>query len=203
LKDEKIIAAEQSAADKQKTVRNFVIRLGSRSWSLHSAVRFFKLTGGARTAGLLNHRTSLRGTIEPVILAMRHHFRESELRICLGDFPDIEVACDEADLNAMGLMLIDQASNNAKSRVIISWERDSSWVLIYFDDDGSAAASGKRLHGRGNDELPKEGSEREGDQPTMLAVQALAAKFQGWVSVSKSPLGGLRTELALKQCVQR
>jgi signal transduction histidine kinase len=91
--------------------------------------------------------------------------------------------------------LIDNACKWAKSRVMISWEDDKQWLLIFVDDDGA---------GLPPDEYEKvfEVGERldiatPGTGLGLSIVRDLAVLYQGRVTLSKSPLGGLRAELAL------
>ena len=97
-------------------------------------------TARARTAALARipgQSTSLRGTMVPVVTAMRRLHKGREVSICLGDFPDVMMPCDEVDLEEMTSNLIDNACKWAKSRVMVSWEEDQQWLLIFVDDDGA------------------------------------------------------------------
>jgi signal transduction histidine kinase len=155
-------------------------------------------TARARTAALARmpgQSASLRGILEPIVTAMRRLHKGRDISICLGDFPDVIMPCDEVDLEEMTSNLIDNACKWAKSRVMISWEDDKQWLLIFVDDDGA---------GLPPDEYEKvfEVGERldiatPGTGLGLSIVRDLAVLYQGRVTLSKSPLGGLRAELAL------
>lgn len=155
-------------------------------------------TARARTAALARipgQSTSLRKTVEPIVTAMRRLHKGKEIAICLGDFPDILLPCDSVDLEEMTSNLIDNACKWASSRVMISWEEDRQWALLYVDDDGpglppeeyiSVFEIGERLD-----------AAKPGSGLGLPIVKDLATLYQGRVTLSKSPLGGLRAELAI------
>lgn len=155
-------------------------------------------TARARTAALARipgQSTSLRKTVEPIVTAMRRLHKGKEIAICLGDFPDIHLPCDSVDLEEMTSNLIDNACKWAGSRVMISWEEDRQWALLYVDDDGpglppeeyiSVFEIGERLD-----------AAKPGSGLGLPIVKDLATLYQGRVTLSKSPLGGLRAELAI------
>lgn len=155
-------------------------------------------TARARTAALARipgQSTSLRKTVEPIVTAMRRLHKGKKIAICLGDFPDILLPCDSVDLEEMTSNLIDNACKWASSRVMISWEEDRQWALLYVDDDGpglppeeyiSVFEIGERLD-----------AAKPGSGLGLPIVKDLATLYQGRVTLSKSPLGGLRAELAI------
>jgi signal transduction histidine kinase len=155
-------------------------------------------TARARTAALARlpgQSTSLRDTIEPIVTAMRRLHREREISICLGDFPDIILPCDDVDLEEMTSNLIDNACKWAETRVMISWEEDRQWVLIFVDDDGCG------LRPDEYDTVFQVGERLDVAKPGtglgLSIVKDLSILYQGRVTLSKSPLGGLRAELAI------
>ena len=155
-------------------------------------------TARARTAALARmpgQSTSLRGTLEPIVHAMRRLHRGRQITICIGDFPDVLMPCDDIDLEEMTSNLIDNACKHAKSRVMVSWEQDRQWVLIFVDDDGSGLSPDKY------ESVFKVGERLDmivpGSGLGLSIVKDLAKLYQGRVTLSKSPLGGLRAELAL------
>ncbi len=139
--------------------------------------------------------TSLRGAMEPIITAMRQDYSERGLSICVGDFPDVNISCDHADMNNMVVNLIENACGLAKSRVIISWDKDPKWVQILFDNDGPGAEHGNYEHAYQNFERRDPG--KENAAVSLQDARNLASQYRGSVNISKSPLGGLRAELAL------
>lgn len=155
-------------------------------------------TARARTAALARipgQTASLRATVEPIVSAMRRLHKAKDLSICLGDFPDISMPCDDVDLEEMTSNLIDNACKWAKTRVMISWEEDRQWVLIFVDDDGPGLAPEKY------DTVFEVGERLDiatpGSGLGLSIVRDLSILYQGRVTLSKSPLGGLRAELAL------
>ncbi len=155
-------------------------------------------TARARTAALARlpgQTTSLRGTIEPIVTAMRRLHRDKEISICLGDFPDILLPCDDVDLEEMTSNLIDNACKWAETRVMISWEDDRQWVLVFVDDDGSG------LRPDEYDTVFQVGERLDVAKPGtglgLSIVKDLSVLYQGRITLSKSPLGGLRAELAI------
>lgn len=155
-------------------------------------------TARARTAALARlpgQTTSLRDTIEPIVAAMRRLHRDKEISICLGDFPDILLPCDDVDLEEMTSNLIDNACKWATTRVMISWEDDRQWVLIFVDDDGSG------LRPDEYDTVFQVGERLDVAKPGtglgLSIVKDLSILYQGRITLSKSPLGGLRAELAI------
>ncbi len=135
--------------------------------------------------------TSLRSAMEPVITAMRQDYSERGLSICVGDFPDVNISCDHTDMNNLVVNLIENACDLANSRVIISWDKDPKWVQILFDNDGPGAEHGNYEHAYQNCER------RENAAVSLQNARNLASQYRGSVNISKSPLGGLRAELAL------
>jgi signal transduction histidine kinase len=155
-------------------------------------------TARARTAALVRmpgQSTSLRGVMVPVVTAMRRLHKGRDISICLGDFPDVIMPCDEVDLEEMTSNLIDNACKWAKSRVMVSWEDDKQWLLIFVDDDGAGLPPGEY------DRVFEVGERLDIATPGtglgLSIVRDLAVLYQGRVKLSKSPLGGLRGELAL------
>jgi signal transduction histidine kinase len=159
-------------------------------------------TARARTAALARipgQVASLRATLEPIITAMRRLHKGRDINICLGDFPDIVMACDEVDLEEMTSNLIDNACKWAKTRVMASWEEDSQWVVIFIDDDGPGLAPDEyenvfRVGERLDMETPGTGL-------GLSIVRDLVKLYHGNIALSKSPLGGLRAALALPKSV--
>jgi signal transduction histidine kinase len=103
--------------------------------------------------------------------------------------------CDDVDLEEMTSNLIDNACKWASTRVMISWEEDRQWVLIFVDDDGpglspeeysSVFEIGERL-----DEA------KPGTGLGLPIVKDLVALYQGRITLWRSSLGGLRAELAI------
>lgn len=165
----------------------------------HQMLRYVDYyTARARTAALARvpgQSTSLRDTIEPIVTAMRRLHKTKDISICLGDFPDIIMPCDDVDLEEMTSNLIDNACKWASTRVMISWEEDRQWVLIFVDDDGpglspeeysSVFEIGERL-----DEA------KPGTGLGLPIVKDLVALYQGRITLCRSSLGGLRAELAI------
>lgn len=155
-------------------------------------------TARARTAALARmpgQTTSLRKTVEPIITAMRRLHKGKDVAICLGDFPDILMPCDNVDLEELTSNLIDNACKWASTRVMISWEEDRQWVLVYIDDDGQG------LPPEEYNAVFKIGERLDATAPGsglgLSIVKDLANLYQGRVTLSKSPLGGLRAELAI------
>jgi signal transduction histidine kinase len=155
-------------------------------------------TARARTAALARipgQTASLRATVEPIVTAMRRLHKGKEISICLGDFPDILMPCDDVDLEEMTSNLIDNACKWAGTRVMISWEHDRQWVLIFVDDDGQG------LPPEEYDTVFQVGERLDVATPGtglgLSIVRDLSILYQGRVTLSKSPLGGLRAELAL------
>lgn len=155
-------------------------------------------TARARTAALARipeQTASLRGTIEPIVTAMRRLHKHKEVAICVGDFPDVIMPCDDIDLEEMTSNLIDNACKWASNRVMISWEQDRQWVLIFVDDDGPGLPPDQY------DTVFQIGERLDMTTPGsglgLSIVRDLVKLYQGRVTLSKSPLGGLRAELAL------
>lgn len=155
-------------------------------------------TARARTAALARipeQTTSLRGTMEPIVTAMRRLHKHKEVAICVGDFPDIMLPCDDIDLEEMTSNLIDNACKWASNRVMISWEQDRQWVPIFVDDDGPGLPPDQY------DTVFQIGERLDMTTPGsglgLSIVRDLAKLYQGRVTLSKSLLGGLRAELAL------
>ena len=139
--------------------------------------------------------TSLRRAMEPIITAMRQDYSERGLSICVGDFPDVNISCDHADIKKMVVNLIENACELAKSRVIISWDKDPKWVQILFDNDGEGATQGnyEKAYQNCESRYPDKGN----TAVSLQDARNLASQYQGGVNISRSPLGGLRAELAL------
>jgi light-regulated signal transduction histidine kinase (bacteriophytochrome) len=128
--------------------------------------------------------------MEPIIAAMRQDYSERDLSICVGSFPDVNISCDQAHMNEMVVNLIDNACSLAKSRVIISWDKDPNWVQIMFDNDGAGAEPGNYEHAYQHCE--RRYSYNEKAVVSLQGARSIAARYRGRVNISKSPLGGLR-----------
>jgi signal transduction histidine kinase len=149
----------------------------------------------AAIARLPGQRASLKAAVEPVISAMKRLYRGRKLSICLGDFPDVNAATDEVDLEEMVSNLIDNACKWAKSRVMISWIAEDGQVAVSVDDDGTGISPelyekvftvGERLD-----------RSTLGTGLGLSIVRDLAIHYRGAIVLSKSPLGGLRATLKL------
>jgi signal transduction histidine kinase len=155
-------------------------------------------TARARTAALAKmpgQLASVRATLEPIISAMKRLHNGRDINICLGNFPDISLACDEVDLEEMTSNLIDNASKWAKSRVIVSWAHDASTVHIFVDDDGPGLAPSKRESVFNAGERLDEAVPGTGLGLTI--VRDLVVMYKGSIRLTESTLGGLRSELHL------
>jgi signal transduction histidine kinase len=153
-------------------------------------------TARARTAALANmpgQLASVRATLEPIISAMRRLHKGRDINICLGNFPDISLACDEVDLEEMTSNLIDNACKWAKSRVIVSWSQDNHAVRIFVDDDGPGLAPSKRESVFNAGERLDEAVPGTGLGLTI--VRDLVLMYKGGIRLTESTLGGLRAEL--------
>jgi light-regulated signal transduction histidine kinase (bacteriophytochrome) len=139
--------------------------------------------------------TSLRHAMEPIIATMRQNYSEHGLSICVGSFPDVTLNCNQAHISSMVVKLIENACSLAKSRVIISWDKDPKWVQILFDNDGAGAEPGNYEHAYQNCKRHDRGKMEA--SVSLRDARSLAAQYRGRVNISKSPLGGLRAELAL------
>ncbi len=149
----------------------------------------------AATAGLPGHRASLVNTLEPVVGAMRRLHRESEIQICVGDFPDVDTRVEDVDLEEMTSNLIDNACKWTNGRVIISWETKAGTVHIDVDDDGPGIAPDMRE--KAFDIGERLDKAQLGTGLGLAIVRDLALHYRGNVEMSESPLGGLRVRLSL------
>ncbi len=140
---------------------------------------------------------SLVKTIAPILPAMRRLHKRRKLNICIGDFPDFQIAVDEIELGEMISNLIDNACKWAKSRVIISWEADEAneMVVIMVDDDGPGIAEDERERVFQTGERLDEAA--PGTGLGLSIVRDLATHFRGNVMILSSPLGGARIRLEL------
>ena len=138
---------------------------------------------------------SLRETITPVLAAISRLHREREIAICCGDFPDLLVQIDAADLGEILSNILDNAAKWARTRVITSWEREGQVATLFIDDDGpgidpelheQAFAVGERLSDTG-----------AGSGLGLAIVRDLVELYGGTVVLDKSPLGGLRVAVRL------
>jgi signal transduction histidine kinase len=149
----------------------------------------------AALAGIPGQVASLRATLEPIITAMRRLHKGRNISICLGDFPDIILSCDDVDLEEMISNLIDNGCKWAKTRVMTSWQEDERWVVIFIDDDGPGLAPNEY------EKVFRVGERLDIDTPGtgfgLSIVSDLVKLYHGTIALSKSPLGGLRVSLAL------
>jgi signal transduction histidine kinase len=149
----------------------------------------------AATARLPGHRASLVQTLEPIVSAMRRLYRETNIQICVGSFPDVDTCVEDVDLEEMTSNLLDNACKWATSRVIVSWEARDRMVIIDVDDDGIGIRPEYRE--KAFDVGERLDRSAMGTGLGLAIVRDLALHYRGNVGMSDSPLGGLRVTLTL------
>jgi signal transduction histidine kinase len=144
-------------------------------------------------AKLPGQRASIEQTITPVITAMRRLYRDKSLSICIGKFPDQQVQVEQVDLEEMTSNLIDNACKWARSRVMISWEKNGDHTNILIDDDGVGIEPHQyeKVFGVG-ERLDRS---EIGTGLGLSIVRDLALHYRGSIMLADSPLGGLRAML--------
>ncbi len=149
----------------------------------------------AAIARLPGQRSSIEKTIRPVLEAMKRLHRQTDISICMGQFPDAEVSAEPVDLEEMTSNLIDNACKWAKSKVIVSWEASAHHVIIHVDDDGSG------IDPESYEKVLEVGERLDrsemGTGLGLSIVRDLALHYRGSIALAKSPLGGLRAILTL------
>jgi signal transduction histidine kinase len=147
----------------------------------------------AALAKLPGQRASIEQTITPVITAMRRLYRDKSLSICIGKFPDQQVQVEQVDLEEMTSNLIDNACKWARSRVMISWEKNGDHTNILIDDDGVGIEPHQyeKVFGVG-ERLDRS---EIGTGLGLSIVRDLALHYRGSIMLADSPLGGLRAML--------
>lgn len=147
-------------------------------------------------------RTAVQPVLDGLLRAMGRIHAERQLALTTGDIEaSLTFRGESQDLQEMLGNLLDNACKWARHRVQIGALRQAETLLITIDDDGPGLAAGQRdaVLGRGvraDEQVPGSGL-------GLAIVDDLARLYDGQITLSTSPLGGLRALLALPAVAPR
>ena len=135
--------------------------------------------------------------VNTIVTAMARLYCAKQPRISVDIDPDYVAQCDPLDLSEMLANLIDNACKWCASRVAIGARPDfpAKRVIVTIDDDGPGLAPASRevvfqIGRRLDERVPGSGL-------GLPIVRDLARLYGGEITLSDSPIGGLRCELQL------
>jgi signal transduction histidine kinase len=150
----------------------------------------------AATSRLPGAKTALQPVVEGLVRAMRRIHAERQLTLTVEPFAaSLGFRGEAQDLQEMLGNLVDNACKWAAHRVDIQARRNAATLIITVDDDGPGLAAEQRdrvMHRgvRADEQVPGSGL-------GLAIVDDLARLYGGQVTLTDSPLGGLRAVLEL------
>lgn len=132
--------------------------------------------------------------VRQLAAVLSHTERGAQIALDIDLPEDFAVPMDAADLTEMLGPVLDNAVRHASGRVRVRGEGGSSVRLIVEDDGEGIPAAGRDLalnHGLRLDERPGAGL-------GLAIAKGIAEATHGAISLSESPLGGLKVELSWK-----
>jgi len=145
----------------------------------------------------LGNSASVSAAIDDVTSALQRLYRAREITAASSLDPGLRVACDRQDLNEILANLLDNAFKHAIRRVEISTgpATQGDRVHIVIDDDGPG------LPPEARDIVFNVGerwdSQESGSGLGLAIARDLTRLYGGDVSLSESPIGGLRVEIIM------
>ncbi len=154
----------------------------------------------AATTRLPGARTPVAPIVDGLVRTMRHIHAEQNLTLTIRDIPETLAFRGEAqDLQEMLGNLLDNACKWAAKRVDVSVGTEDGKLHLFIDDDGAGLAAEQR------DAVIQRGVRADEQVPGsglgLAIVDDLARLYGGELTLTDSPLGGLRSVLTLPAAV--
>jgi signal transduction histidine kinase len=143
-------------------------------------------------------RCALAASVEGLSRTLRRLHADDGLVIQIDVAPEHSVRAQREDVDEMLGNLLDNACKWARSRVTVAASEHEAGIVITVDDDGPGLAPSMR------DVVLQRGVRADEAAPGsgfgLAIVRDLAELYGGSISLSSSPMGGLRARLQLPTC---
>lgn len=159
---------------------------------------YLRRAQAAARAETLGVRTPLQPAIERLTRTFNKLFGHDGKTISADNIPPVFLRIEQQDLEEMIGNLMENASKWARSRIEVSAEpAENGQMLIHIDDDGKGLTQEERA------EAIKRGVRLDESAPGtglgLSIVADIAGMNGGGLTLSESPLGGLRATIALRR----